>query len=436
MESKIGYTKEAQGRKRSKLEPPFDAGDCGYYAFCVGLLHLGMQAKQDPAVAETLNSSKPLSELFSNMRMLNRFTGSDNVQTINNIVTELGSSSWDRLSFREVLADFSDGMRVSLLTSDLGVDYFKNMIKEGAWVIDNQKWMDLPQFKKLNRKILDRMQELAVGTDVSIERAGELRFQATLEIFKNLSEEVLEDMAKEVIKKYYGPGSKKAWLDADFLKNCSRQLFPKADNLFFDPQGIEITSKGPTDSHWYIDVPKNQTTDSLLSSVNAGASKDLKEIEVYRVKDAKADPLSALLKEQKDLLQAKNKALREFKEMTSGLFAKYIDKSFSEVLSDLCCFESEPPDQESLDTALLPLYAEGRIVMQEYTELTVARKAIEMINEKLKSVEKELESKKDKASVSSLITGGLSFQQSKEKQNPDDKPQLDGNNALDQKGFS
>lgn len=37
--------------KRSKLETPYDAGDCGYYALCVGLLYLGMQAKSEPELA-------------------------------------------------------------------------------------------------------------------------------------------------------------------------------------------------------------------------------------------------------------------------------------------------------------------------------------------------------------------------------------------------
>ncbi|KTD20621.1 hypothetical protein Llan_1772, partial [Legionella lansingensis] len=58
MKSKIDITKEAPIIKRSRLEPPYDAGDCGYYAVCVGVLHLGMQAKTDEKLAATINNSQ------------------------------------------------------------------------------------------------------------------------------------------------------------------------------------------------------------------------------------------------------------------------------------------------------------------------------------------------------------------------------------------
>ncbi|KTD22830.1 hypothetical protein [Legionella lansingensis] len=415
MKSKKDTTKEASVIKRSKLEPPYDAGDCGYYAVCVGLLHLGMQAKTDEKLAATINNSQMLSTVFSHMPKISRITGANNVQTLENILTELNATGWDSLSFKEILSEFSDGIRSSLVASDWGVNYFKAILREGAWVLDHQKWMDLPPFKRLNGKILDRMVELANGKDVDIDKAGELRFQATLEIFKELEDTALKSMATAVITKHYGPRSAKAWVDDEFLRYFSKLLFPNAENVFFDPKGIEITSKGPSTSHWYIDVPKNDTTDSLLKTVNSGSSKDLKEIEVYRVKDKHSDNLSTLIKEHEELLKAQQQLITTFKDAASGLYAKYLDSSLAEGLSALSYFDKEPPTQETIDNALIPIIAADETSTKVYTELSMTRKSIADMNEKIKKVEKELELRKDKTSISSLISSGLSLQTSKEK---------------------
>ncbi|SNV49651.1 Uncharacterised protein [Legionella lansingensis] len=415
MKSKIDITKEAPIIKRSRLEPPYDAGDCGYYAVCVGVLHLGMQAKTDEKLAATINNSQMLSTVFSHMPKISRITGANNVQTLENILTELNATGWDSLSFKEILSEFSDGIRSSLVASDWGVNYFKAILREGAWVLDHQKWMDLPPFKRLNGKILDRMVELANGKDVDIDKAGELRFQATLEIFKELEDTALKSMATAVITKHYGPRSAKAWVDDEFLRYFSKLLFPNAENVFFDPKGIEITSKGPSTSHWYIDVPKNDTTDSLLKTVNSGSSKDLKEIEVYRVKDKHSDNLSTLIKEHEELLKAQQQLITTFKDAASGLYAKYLDSSLAEGLSALSYFDKEPPTQETIDNALIPIIAADETSTKVYTELSMTRKSIADMNEKIKKVEKELELRKDKTSISSLISSGLSLQTSKEK---------------------
>lgn len=212
--------------KRSKLEPPYDAGDCGYYALCVGLLYLAMQAKTDPELAVKINNSEALSNLLSTMPMLSRLVAVDNLQRIDKILTELSSTSWDKISFKELLNEFSNGIRSALATSEWGLDYFKTILREGGWILDHQKWMNLPAFKRLDSKILDEMEVLAQDGIVSIEKAGELRFQATLKIFNALPDKMLEDLAKNVVRKYYGPGSEKAWLDSEFLKYLSQQLIP------------------------------------------------------------------------------------------------------------------------------------------------------------------------------------------------------------------
>ncbi|WP_131796123.1 hypothetical protein, partial [Legionella lansingensis] len=374
-----------------------------------------MQAKTDEKLAATINNSQMLSTVFSHMPKISRITGANNVQTLENILTELNATGWDSLSFKEILSEFSDGIRSSLVASDWGVNYFKAILREGAWVLDHQKWMDLPPFKRLNGKILDRMVELANGKDVDIDKAGELRFQATLEIFKELEDTALESMATAVITKHYGPRSAKAWVDDEFLRYFSKLLFPNAENVFFDPKGIEITSKGPSTSHWYIDVPKNDTTDSLLKTVNSGSSKDLKEIEVYRVKDKHSDNLSTLIKEHEELLKAQQQLITTFKDAASGLYAKYLDSSLAEGLSALSYFDKEPPTQETIDNALIPIIAADETSTKVYTELSMTRKSIADMNEKIKKVEKELELRKDKTSISSLISSGLSLQTSKEK---------------------
>ncbi|WP_454784570.1 hypothetical protein [Legionella sp. WA2024007413] len=430
MKSKMSVAKGDSVQKRSKLEPPYDAGDCGYYALCVGLLHLGMQAKSNGVLAAEINKSKILSTIFTNMPQVNRILGSNNVQTLEHVLEALSAPGWDSLSLRELLSEFSNGIRRSMVESDWGTDFFKAMLKEGAWVIDNQKWMDLPSFKRLNGKILDRMEELANGKKVDAEQAGELRFQATLEIFKNLNESVLEDMAKAVIRKYYGPGSEKAWLDADFLKYCSKQMFPDADNLFFDPRKIEITSIGPSSTHWYIDVPKDQITDSLLTSVNSGSSKWLKEIEVYRVKEKGEQDISSLIREHHELLKAQKKAISEFKVTASGLYVKHLDSSFSEDLkfdlSVLSCFDKDPPDQETIDKVLLIIISHDDTSFPAYTELSMARKSIVELNQKISKVEKELELKKDKTSATSLISAGMSFRGHRKTSTHDTSEELEG----------
>ncbi|MCE0721739.1 hypothetical protein [Legionella resiliens] len=428
MRSKANVTKELPVSKRSKLEPPYDAGDCGYYAVCVCLLYLGMQAKTDKALAATINNSKVLTTIFSHMPLLSRMTGSNNMETIENIFIGLNASGWDRISFREVLNEFSNGIRRSLVTSDWGLDYFNKTIHEGAWVFDNQKWMDLPPFKRLNEKILDKMLMLSNGKDVTADEAGALRFQATVEIFKELNEETLKSMSKAVIEKYYGPGSEKAWLDAEFLKYFSKQLFPGSDNLFFDPKRIQITSDGPSQIHWYVDVPNGEISDSLLKTVNSGPSKDLKEIEVYRVKDSNLDDLSPLIQEHEDLLKAQQQLIMKFKEIASGLYAKYLDSSFPEEvligLSGLSCFEKEPPLQATIDEVLMPIVAASEDNLSDYTNLCMTQKSIVALNEKIKKVEKEIESRKDKISTSSLISSSLSFQSSKEKPATHDKSEV------------
>ncbi|HAT8180710.1 TPA: hypothetical protein JA361_14970 [Legionella pneumophila] len=418
MKGETRVIKEASRRKRSKLETPYDSGDCGYYAICVGLLHLGIQARKNKALVETINKSEVLSTIFSQMQQIKKLIGPDNMRTLENILIEFNDSGWDTLSFKEVLTDFSNGIRSSLMTSDWGLNYFKTMIRVGSWVLDHQKWMDLAPFKCVNDKILDKMIEFADGNNVSIEQAGELRFQATLEIFKELDESTIEGMAIAVIKKYYGTGSEKAWLDDEFLKYFSQQLFPDAENLLFDPTGIEITSNGPSQIHWYVDVPKDDITDSLLRIVNSGSSKDLKEIDVYRVQNTNVDDISSLNKEHKDLLKAQKKLIAKFKAKAFDIYTKYIESLSEDLLVglfDLACFDKKPPTQVVLDEVLIPIIDADETSLADYTELTMILKMIENMSEKIKKVEKELESKKDQTSVTSLISSGLSFDVSKDK---------------------
>lgn len=412
MQDKTALTEIHPSIKRSKLETPYDAGDCGYYTLCVGLLYLAMQAKTDPELAVTISNSDALSNLLSTMPMLSGLIDVDNLQRIDKILTELSSSNWDKISFKELLNEFSNGVRSILATSEWGLSYFKTILKEGGWILDNQKWMSLPTFKRLESKILGEMEVLAQDQLVGIEEAGALRFQATLKIFNELPDKILEDMARNVAQRYYGPGSEKAWLDSEFLKYLSQQLIPSPENLFFNPNGVEINSNGPSTTHWYIDVPENQITDSLLNIANAGHSKDLKKIEVYTVRNITTDGMASLIQQQEELLQRQVQLTGDFEKLILTLqdhmYATSIDSSVfpEEYLAKVSKLEPTA-NQAAIDEALIPIIAIDESYISEYQELSVVKNHIADINEKIKRNRQTIESRIDTISGQLLIKSGL-----------------------------
>lgn len=189
-------------------------------------------------------------------------------------------------------------------------------------------------------------------------------------------------------------------------------MIPCPENLFFNPKGIEITSIGPSTTHWYIDVPENQITDSLLDIVNAGHSKDLKKIEIYTIRNTILDGMAALTQEQEELLQRQQRLIEDFKKLTLTLqdhmYATSIDsRVFPEEFFAKVSKLAHTPDQLAIDEALIPIIVIDESYMDEYQELSIAEKYIANINGKIKQNRQKIELKRDKISGESLISSSL-----------------------------
>ncbi|MDX1836233.1 hypothetical protein DIZ81_02620 [Legionella taurinensis] len=388
--------------KRIKLEPPFNAGDCGYYAFFTGILYLVLASQNEDSLEKTLNESLVLSDILQSMET-NIFSSNENVNTLRKMLDAMASKDWDRISYNELLNDFSNALRNALMHSSWGRDYFTRVIQEGAWSVNHGDWNTLPSFKKLEHRVFDRMSEIAGNRAVGVEEAGEIRFKATLEVCQSLKENELEKMADEVIKCHYGPGSKKAWVDRGFLEFLCQTLFASS-TLLFNEKGVEITSKGTSDSHWYLDLPDDEESTLLLNTANKGYTRDLRVIERFIVRDKSVEMLHDKKETLKDLLKVQEKNLDEFKATLRTVQAQM--KSASEEVLALGYFETEPPDEPTITAALLPFLADEESLLPGYTSLVVISKSISESQSKIESLKEEIKiMKKTQASQTTRLTG-------------------------------
>lgn len=376
--------------KRIKLEPPYNAGDCGYYALFTGILYLALRCDEDSAIKKTLDDSLALSEILKSMRS-NACLSHSNVMILKQMLDSMASADWDRISYDELLGDFSNALRNALMSSSWGRGYFKTVIQEGAWSFDHDNWIKLPSFKRLEIQIFDRMLEIMGDRIIGAEAAGEIRFKATLEICKKLKDNELEKMAEEVVKQHYGPGSKKVWVGRDFLEFLCQSLF-SSSTLLFDEKGVEISSKGTSDCHWYLDLPDDQAASVLVDAANKGYMKNLRVIERF----VSVDKSIATPKQKKEALNELVKVcqsnIAEFKETLNTTQLQF--NQVSEFVTALGYFDKEPPDEATISLAILPFLAIEDSIMPYYTRLVVLSKAIRQSQTKIEQLQEEIEDMK------------------------------------------
>ncbi|QRN04999.1 hypothetical protein GH742_14620 [Legionella sp. MW5194] len=380
--------------RRIKLEPPFNAGDCGYYAFFTGILYLALASQNEDSLEKTLNNSQALSDLLETMKS-NTSSSSENVVILRQILDSMASADWDRISYTELLSDFSNAVRHTLMYSLWGRDYFKNVIQEGAWSFDHSDWNKLPSFKKLENRIFDRMSEIAGNRAVDLEEAGEIRFKATIEVCQKLKDNELEKMAEEVVRGHYGPGSRKVWVGREFLEFLCQTLF-SSTTLLFDGKGVEITSKGTSDCHWYLDLPDDEATGTLLNAANKGHMKDLRVIDRFIVKNKAETTLNDKKETLKDLLSLRQNKLAEFTEALQTVQSHI--KSANEAVTALGFFETDPPDEPTITAALLPFLAEQESLMPNYTRLVALSSSISLTQNKIAGLKEEIRVIQEQAS--------------------------------------
>lgn len=438
---------KSKWQKRIKVEPPYDAGDCGYYALMTGILYLAILSDNDPELKAVLNSSKLLTEILLKMGEQRSLSSliidtNSNLENLKQLIHSMENDNFfEAITFKEILTGFSNAIRESIHESPWGREYFAAVIRSGTWTLDNQSWNKLPPFQKIESKILSRMDKLAEGKTISIEEAGELRFRATLKVCEGLSDEQLDEMAKAVIKTYYASGSGKAWLGREFLDYFSRTMFPETDKLLFDPSGVEITSEGPSSTHWYVDLPLNEASEKLLQAANHGHSKDLKNLGTFTVSSKKSEDLSVKLENWQDLKNNREKQIDEFKklvgELRDHMVAKNLEspvfsESMIENLSFLMMFEEQPPEGKTIDEAILPIVEKDESVLGNYyTPLIMLGTSIRASNEAIDSLQKEIRRMKEKNSISSIPTTGLFSHPSRESSpSMEDEPHLTENKGI------
>ncbi|KTC94641.1 hypothetical protein [Legionella erythra] len=389
--------------KRIKLEPPYNAGDCGYYALFTGILYLALRSEKDNGIKKTLDDSHALSEILEIMRS-NTSLSNSNTTILKQMLDSLASGEWDKISYSELLDDFSNALRNRLMNSSWGRGYFKTVIQEGAWSFDHSSWSELPSFKKLENRIFDRMLEIVGNSIVEAEEAGEIRFRATLEVCKKLNENELEKMAEEVVKQHYGPGSQKVWVSRDFLEFLCQTLF-SSTTLLFDEKGVEISSKGVSECHWYLDLPDDQPATALIDVANKGYMKDLRVIDRFVIVNKPIANLNEKKEALKELDQVCQSNIAEFKE-TLQIVQLQI-KPGNELVTALGYFDKEPPDEPTISTAILPFLAEEDSLMTHYTQLVLLSKAIHQSQTKIAQLQEDI--KVMKTQSSSKVTGVTGF---------------------------
>lgn len=387
--------------KRIKLEPPFNAGDCGYYALFTGILYLALVSQNEDNLSKTLDESRALSDILEAMD--NHFTlAGSNVECLRKMIAAMNSEDWDKLSYQELLMNFSNAMRYVLAHCSWSGEFFKAVIREGAWSFDYSGWNKLPSFKRLENRIFDRMSEMVDGYTVDVEKAGEVRFNATLEVCKNLRDDLLEQLAREVIQHHYGPNSQKAWISREFLEFLCHQFFASS-TLLFNEQGVEITSKGVSDSHWYIDLPDDQAASTLIEAANKGYMKNLRIVERFIIRDNAPLTLEGKQNILQDLLTVRRNTIEEFKTIMGTIQSQR--KPLSDDVTALAFFEIHLPDEQTITHAFLPLLAKNDKWMTQYSRLVILSKTAMQNESKITQLKQEIAAMKEMQTSNSVVAG-------------------------------
>ncbi|QLZ70455.1 hypothetical protein FOLKNPGA_03269 [Legionella sp. PC1000] len=263
---------------RVKLSPIQSSGDCGYHVVIIGLLYLALKATEDAKIASTINSSNAISKLLSthpnSFKCLER-PFKTNQECLLNYLDAMAVPGFEQLSFSEILSHVTLQLKQINSGSDWLQERIKNEIKSGLWLETNRAWEKLSSFKNIMKKIQMKADKLyekatAIKSDISNnEQLLEIIFQAQIEACDALTEDELTASSKEVISHFYTKDAPKAWLDDEFLKCLVTHLLGSSD-IMFDKNAIQITGKGPSNNHWYLELPNDKWTQKFISIYKTG----------------------------------------------------------------------------------------------------------------------------------------------------------------------
>lgn len=269
--------------KRIQLSPQQQDGDCGYQVITLGLFYLALRAASSPSLRETLNGSKPLTLLLTQVvppipHGLPQQKSSDNVQNLLNHLQAVASKdTWDKPGFDEILASFTVALKQRAHQSFWLSNQVRQKIKSGLWFDDYRCWEDYTSFKSINKKIINQIDQfysqLSKKDACSDEKIQEILFNARVIVCNDLREDELLEPVKEVIRYYYQESTKKAWLDSEFLKAITADLLGSSD-LFFNDE-VMISGCATDSNHWSINLPFDEASQMLIDFYQQGYQKSL-----------------------------------------------------------------------------------------------------------------------------------------------------------------
>lgn len=264
-----------------KLSPPYDLGDCGYHVVITGLFYLALKAKKDPELAKAINSSKSIGKLLKVASDAVVQKEEDQVQCLLRYLDAMSRDGFDKLCCRDVFEDFAARLKDICVQSDWLKKRIKEEIKSGLWSETHPCWEKFSSFQQIKRKITEKEDELYAKLSPAQQNDGEIinkiLFEARIQACEALADKELIEPVNEVLSKCYGPSSKKAWLDSDFLKSLVKDLLG-SDDYMFAPSGLMITGSGPSRDHWYIELPDDLHSQELIKACNSGYQRGLEII--------------------------------------------------------------------------------------------------------------------------------------------------------------
>ncbi|MCW8416803.1 hypothetical protein OQJ18_13930 [Fluoribacter dumoffii] len=270
---------EISGIDKIKLSPVQSTGDCGYHVVVIGLFYLALKAAKEQPLASAINTSKAISKLLEEQpdslkRCLSKEFGT-NQECLVSYLEAMTVKGFEQITFNEILSHFTSQLKEMDCGSAWLSERIKNEIKSGLWIETNREWETLPAFKLIMKKIqlkADALYENACATKTS--RADgdflfEILFQAQIETCNTLGDDELTPAVKEVISRFYAKDAPKVWVDSEFLKNLVTHLLGSSETMF-DKQAVAITSEGPSNNHWYIDLPNDEFAQKFISIYKSG----------------------------------------------------------------------------------------------------------------------------------------------------------------------
>ncbi|HAT8180711.1 TPA: hypothetical protein JA361_14975 [Legionella pneumophila] len=260
-----------KNKDKVKLSPVQGAGDCGYHVVILGLLYLTIKATEDQKIASMINSSDAISKLLAAqpITLTKYLIKPTNQECLLNYLDAMAASSFEQLTFNEILSNFTLQLKQIILDSDWLQDRIQNEIKSGLWLETHRTWEKLPSFKSIMKKIqftADQLYEKATTEHPKMndDLLFEIIFQAQIQACNALTNQELILAANEVISSFYAIDSPKAWLDHAFLKQLVTHLLGSPDCMF-DINGVLITGGEPSNNHWYVELPNDTYTQKFIS---------------------------------------------------------------------------------------------------------------------------------------------------------------------------